>query len=65
MLVTQNEYLHVNKLQNLLNKKYDELIKRLEGKFPSLSQQITSLAKEIGDCDAKELINHIVPLFPV
>lgn len=36
-------------------------MKRLEGQISSLSQQITSLAKERGDCDAIELRNRTVP----
>lgn len=51
MLVTQNEFLKVNKLQNLLNKKHEESMKRLEGQMSSLSQKITSLEKERGNYD--------------
>lgn len=37
MLVTQNEFLKVNKLQNLLNKKYEESMRRFEGKISNIS----------------------------
>lgn len=64
MLVTQNEFLKVNRLQNVLNEKHEESMRRLEGQMSSLSQQITSLAQEKGNYDAMELRNHIVPSTP-
>lgn len=64
MLVTQNEFLQVNGLQNLLNAKHVESMKRLEGSISNLSKQNTSIAHERGDCDAIELRNHTVPFVP-
>lgn len=64
-MLTQNEILKVNILQNLLNEKQKESMKRLEGKMSSLSQQISSLANERENCDAVELRNHTFPSFSV
>lgn len=37
MLVTQNQFLKVNKLQNALNGIHEELMRRLEGQMSSIS----------------------------
>lgn len=64
MLVTQNEFLKVYILQNLLNEWNKDSMKRLERQMSSLSQQITSLAKERWNYKAIELRNHTAPYIP-
>lgn len=64
MLTTQNKFLKVNRLQNLLNERHDESMKRLEGKMFNLSQKIKSLAHERGNCGTIELRNRTIPSAP-
>lgn len=63
-LTTHIKFLDVDRLQNSLKEKLEDSMKRIKEQIFDLSQQISSVIPERGNCDAIELRNHTIPSIP-